>query len=226
MRSLKTRCLVIAFLCCAGLSAAVARSTLHIGPGYGTPCAKGCAGDPNLLDGALNVDIYQTSNGATTLSQPVLIIFGVPSEFADRIPAMPITGVTSYNPYPGGTGVAGSATFAAGGTYGLIDPISDGYFGKMMPGQEVYSFLGLGGANNSNSFTNWSAADDEYVDLSATSFYIHVYALNADLGPDGLINVSLVKDVPKGTFIVAYGEGNGKSYAVPFTEAGLKASYY
>src|SRR5580700_291747 len=81
MRGLQTRCLAIAFLCCAGLSAAVAQSTLHIGPGSGTPCATGCAGDPNLLDGALNIDIYQTSNGAPTLSQPVLIIFGVPSEY-------------------------------------------------------------------------------------------------------------------------------------------------
>jgi hypothetical protein len=226
MRDLQTRCLAIAFLCCAGLSAAVAQSTLHIGPGSGTPCATGCAGDPNLLDGALNIDIYQTSNGAPTLSQPVLIIFGVPSEYAGRIPKMPITGVTSYNPYPTGTGVAGTATYAAGGTYGLIDPISDGYFGEMMPGQEIYGFLGLGGANKSNSFTNWSGADDEYVEVVPASFYIHVYAVNADLGPDGLINISLVKNVPKGTIIVAYGEAsNGKSYSVPFTEAGLKASY-
>jgi hypothetical protein len=177
-----------------------------------------------LLAGALQVDVYQTSNGAKTLSQPVLLILGVPSEFANRIPAMPITAVTSYNPYPGGNAVSGTASFAAGGTYGLINPISPGYFGMMMPGQEIYSFLGLN-SNNSNSFTNWSAADDEYVDLMPTSFYIHVYALNADLGPEGLINVSLVKNVPKGTFVVAFGQNNGKNYAVPFTEAGLKASY-
>ena len=62
--------------------------------------------------------------------------------------------------------------------------------------------------------------------LTPTSFDIHVYALNADLGPDGLINVGLVINVPKGTFVVAYGEGGGKRFAVPFTEAGLKASYH
>jgi hypothetical protein len=226
MRGLKTRCLVIAFLFCLGLSAAVAQSTLHIGPGSGTSCATGCAGDPNLLDGALNVDIYQTSAGAPTLSQPVLIIFGVPSENAHFFPHAPITGVTATNPYPGGTTTTGTSNFAAGGTYGLINPVSPGFFGTMMPGQEVYSFLGLCCANKSNSFTNWSAADEEYVDLVPTSFDIHVFALNADLGPDGLINVSLVTNVPKGTIIVAYGEGsNGKSYSVPFTEAGLKASY-
>jgi hypothetical protein len=53
-----------------------------------------------------------------------------------------------------------------------------------------------------------------------------VFAINADLGPDGLINISLVRNVPKGTYVVAYGEANGKTYSVPFTEAGLKVSYY
>jgi hypothetical protein len=141
------------------------------------------------------------------------------------MPVMPITGVQSANPYPGGTIASGTAAFAAGGTYGLINPLSDGFFGQMMPGQEVYGFLGLR-ANNSNSFTNWFEADDEYLGLEVTSYSIHVYALNADLGPNGLINVGLVHNVPQGSFIVAYGVGsNGKSYAVPFTEAGLKVSY-
>ena len=209
----------------AAFSTVSAQSTLHIGTGAGTKCARGCAGDPNLLAGARKVSIYQTSNGAATLSQPVLLILGVPSEFDSLMPAMPITGVMAANPYPTGTKTTGTAAFAAGGTYDLIDPISDGYFGNMMPGQEVYSFLGLPGANNSNSFTNWLAEDDEYLDLQPTSFAIHVYAINADLGPDGLINVSLVHNVPKGSYIVAYGQVNGKMYSVPFTEAGLKCSY-
>ena len=225
MREFASKTIVVAFLCLAGLPTVLAHSTLHIGPGAGTKCAEGCAGDPNLLAGATKVDIYQTSGGAPTLSQPVLIIFGVPSEFASRFPLMPITGVKASNPYPGGTITTGTATFAAGGTYGLINPISDGFFGTMMPGQEVYGFLGLGSANNSDSFTNWFGADEEYLGLDPTSFDIHVYALNADLGAQGLLNVSLVKNVPKGTFIVAYGQGNGKGYAVPFTEAGLKCSY-
>lgn len=225
MHAVKRFGFVVLLLSFAGFSTAWAQSTLHIGPGAGTKCAVGCAGDPNLLAGARKVDIYQTSNGAVTLSQPVLIIFGVPSEFANLIPTMPILTVQAINPYPGGTVTNGTAAFAAGGTYGLIDPISDGYFGTMMAGQEVYSFLGLPGANKSNSFTNWFAEDDEYVDLQPTDFAIHVFALNADLGPDGLINVLLVKNVPKGSYIVAYGQVNGQAYTVPFTEAGLKVSY-
>jgi hypothetical protein len=116
MKTLQARCWVVVFLCSAGLSAAFAQSTLHIGPGSGTTCAEGCAGDPNLLAGAANVDIYQTSAGAPTLSQPVLIIFGVPSENAKFFPLHPITGVTAINPYPGGTTTTGTSNFAAGGT--------------------------------------------------------------------------------------------------------------
>lgn len=213
-------------LFCLSLSPVFAQSTLHIGPGSGTNCATGCSGDPNLLSGARTVDIYQTSNGALTLSQPVLLILGVPSQYDHLMPAMPITSVTSINPYPGGSTATGSASFAAAGTYGLIDPISDGYFGIMQSGQEVYSFLGLSKANNSNSFTNWTAEDAEYVDLTVTGFAIHVFALSADLGPDGLINIGLVQNVPKGSYVVAYGAAaNGKYYSVPFTEAGLKVSY-
>lgn len=214
------------WLCLAGSSNGWGQSTLHIGPGSGTTCATGCSGDPNLLAGARNVDIYQTSNGAPTLLQPVLLILGVPSQFDHFLPSMPITGVTSINRYPGGTTATGTASIAVAGTYGLINPVSGSNFGTMLSGQEVYSFLGLSGANNSNSFTNWSAGDLDYVDLIVTGFVLHVFAIDADLGPDGLINLSLVKNVPKGTFFVAYGEAsNGKSYAVPFTEAGLKVSY-
>src|SRR3954447_15661449 len=77
------------------VTTAFAQSTLHIGPGSGTKCATGCSGDPNLLSGARNVDIYQTSNGAKTLSQPVLLILGVPSQYDHLMPAMPIESVTS-----------------------------------------------------------------------------------------------------------------------------------
>src|SRR5258708_73635 len=217
--------LCLSGLSLSGVSSAWGQSTLHIGPGAGTTCATGCAGDPNLLSGALNVDIYQTSGGAATLSQPVLLILGVPSQFNNRMPAMPITGVTSTNPYPSGATVSGTAAFATGGTYGLINPISNGFFGTMQAGQELYSFLGLAGANKSNSFTNWSAEDEEYVNLTVTGFDIHVYAVTADIGAKELINVSLAQKVPKGTYVVAYGVVNGKTFAVPFTESGLKVSY-
>jgi len=62
MKNMRTRIGVL-LRCLSGLATAWGQSTLHIGPGSGTKCATGCAGDPNLLAGARNVDIYQTSNG-------------------------------------------------------------------------------------------------------------------------------------------------------------------
>lgn len=210
----------------SGLSDVSAQSTLHMGPGAGTPCATGCGAHPNLFAGALKVDIYQNSNGAPTLLQPVLLILGVPSQYGNRLPVMPITGVRAINPYPGGAITPGTFDFALGGTYGLKNPISDGFFGTMTAGEELYSFLELPGANNSNSFTNWAEELEEYVGIPATGFDIHVYALNADLGPKGLIDVKLLQNVPKGTYFVAYGQASdGSAYSVPFTEAGLKVSY-
>ena len=215
----------VLLLCSVGVVGAWGQSSLHMGSGAGTSCATGCGGHPNLFVGAKTVDIYQTSNGASLSSQPVLLIFGVPTDFSNLFPLQPVKGVRAINPYPAGTQTNGTVDFAAGGTYGLINPISDGFFGTMMPGQEVYSFLNLGGANNSNSFTNWADADDEYLGLNPAGFDIHVYAVNADLGPHGLVNLKLAVNVPKGTFILAYSQANGKTYSVPFTEAGLKCTY-
>src|SRR5438132_13148223 len=125
---------------------AKADSTLHIGPGAGTPCATGCAGEPNLIGSGDIIDIFQTSGGANaTVNQPQLLILGIPNDTTNLFASDPITGVTYTNPYPGGTSTAGSSP-------------SITFEGAMTSGQEVYSFLGLSG-NASNSFTNWSAAD-------------------------------------------------------------------
>lgn len=207
-----------------GLSNAWAGSTLHMGPGANNPCATGCGGHPNLFSGARKIDIFQNSGGAATLFQPVLLILGVPNQYGNRLPPNPITGVRAINPYPGGGITPGTASFALGGTYGLKNPISDGFFGTMAASEEVYSFLGLQGTNNSNSFTNWAEEVEEYVGITVTGFDIHVYAIEAELGPKGLIDIKLVQNVPKGTYFVAYGVSD-KTYSVPFTESGLKVSY-
>jgi hypothetical protein len=226
MLSAKRTWLALALFVLLGLPHAWAGSTLHIGPGAGTPCATGCGGHPNLFVGALKVDVFQNSGGASALLQPVLVILGVPSQYGNRLPLMPIKGVRAINPYPGGAVTPGTASFALAGTYGLIAPISDGFFGTLWAGQEVYSFLGLPDANNSNSFTNWAEGVEEYVGIPVTGFDIHVYAVDAALGAKGLIDLKLEQRVPKGTYIIAYGQdGDGKAYAVPFTESGLKVGY-
>ena len=202
-------------------------STLHVGTGAGTACATGCGGDPNLLGTGSTVDIYQNSGGAPNLSQPVLLILGVPNNSA----APSIGGsVTFYNPYTGSTtgGTAGSWAFATGGnTQWGMKAGTSGYFGNMSS-SDVYAFLNLPG-NNSNSFTNWAGADLSINGITASDFGIYVFALSgAHLGANGLVNVSGLS-VPQGTIAVGWGcqtSGdstcrNANTYTTPFTEAGL-----
>jgi len=186
-----------------------ADSTLQIGPGAGTACAEGCAGDPNLIGGN-NVDIFQTSGGANAaISAPQWLILGIPNDTTNLFASDPITGVTYINPYPGGTSTSGSSG-------------SSSFIGAMTGGEDVYGFLGLTG-NNSNSFTNWSAADLAINGITATNFGIYELSLTGGtLGAKGLIDIALASGaLPLGTFAVAYGANDKATFDTPFTEAGL-----
>jgi len=191
-----------------------ANSTLHIGPGAGTACATGCAGDPNLLGTGDVLDIFQNSGGANaTVIQAQTLILGIANDTTNLFASNPVAGVTYINSYPGGTSTAGSAT-------------SPSFIGTMTAGTDVYTFLGLSG-NNSNSFTNWAAADASINGITATNFGIYELSLSgADLGPKGLINVLFNSGaLPLGTFAVAWGtNADGSTFATPFTEAGLTSS--
>ncbi len=207
-------------------------STLHIGPGAGTLCATGCAGAPNALPTGNKLDIYQNQNTVgVTIGSPVLLILGIPNDTTNLFSSNPVAPPTYYNPYPSafpGGGVPGTSSFAAGGTFGLIAPLTPGFFGSMSSG-EVYGFLGIPlplpglTTNNSESFTNWSGSDFSRLGITATNFGIYVFALSssAGLGPNGLIDVSVSGGLPVGTIAVAYGQsGEPAAYSVPFTEAG------
>jgi hypothetical protein len=91
-----------------------------------------------------------------------------------------------------------------------------------MTSSNVYSFLGLSGANKSNSFTNWSAAALAVDGIQATNFGIYVFSLKTSgfAGHDYLnIQTNLL---PEGTFAVAYGRSDGKAYSTAFTNAGMR----
>ena len=197
---------VVMFLGSASLKA---DSTLHIGPGAGTACATGCAGEPNLITGD-TLDIYQTSGGANAAIPPAqLLILGVPNDTTNLFATDPITGVTYINPYPGGATTSGTS-------------LSAKFFNTMTAGQNVYDFLNLTG-NNSNSFTNWSAADSAVNGITATNFGIYELSLSGGtLGAKGLIDIMFASGaLPLGTFAVAYGANGQHTFSTPFTEAGL-----
>jgi hypothetical protein len=192
-------------------SVAMANSTIHMGVGAGTSCATGCAGDPNLIGSGDVISIYQTSGGANaTVIQPQTLILGVANDTTNIFASNPVTGVTYINPYPSGTSTSGSAG-------------SPSFLGAMTSGTDAYTFLGLT-RNNSNSFTNWAAADSSVNGITATNFGMYEIALSgADLGPQGLINVLFNSGaLPLGTFAIAWGTNvDGSTFDTPFTEAGL-----
>ncbi len=193
-------------------SSAFAISTLHIGFGAGTACAVGCGGDPNLSPGYSNTfDVYQTSGGASSVN-PVYLIIGVPDQNASGLfSSSSITGLASYNPYPGSS--VSSSVFSY-----------VGYMGSLTPGHEVYGdVLGLTGANNSNNFTNWYGADLADNSINAAYFGIYEFDLGANMGPHGLLNITFGNNVvPVGSYVIAYAGSGRKFYDTPFTEAGLE----
>src|SRR5437016_8200724 len=85
--------LILAATACAQL---VDPSVLHIGPGAGTSCAKGCAGDPNQV-GTTKFDVFN-NDSAKSLVTPLLVILGIPN-YSGAAPTM--SGVTTYSPYTG-----------------------------------------------------------------------------------------------------------------------------
>ena len=188
---------------------ASADATLHIGSGYGTPCATGgCpiyGTEVNNINSVL--DIYQTSAGAPALSSPVLLILGVANT----------TSASSAIE----NSVLNASLIDTSGHSTAVSTAFDKYQGTMTS-SNVYSFLELSGANKSNSFTNWSAAALAVDGIQATNFGIYVFSLNTSgfAGNDYLnIHTNLL---PEGTFAVAYGTSDGKAYSTPFTNAGMR----
>lgn len=216
-------------------------ATLHVGAGAGTTCATGCGGDPNLIGSGNTIDIFQNQGGSTALSAPVLLILGVPNDTTNLFTSSP-TSVTFYNSYPTSypaSPTSGTSAYAVGGSgqWGMNAPTTKGgtaataFFGDMTStSPDVYAFLNLPG-NNSNNFGNWASAVHSKDGITAANFGIYVFALyGAQLGPNGLINISgFSGGLPLGTIAVGWGCStadtalckNADTYTTPFTEAGL-----
>jgi len=150
------------------------------------------------------LQILLNGNGQPTLDNPLLLILGVPDQ-------------TSLTP--------AISALSVGTASGPV------YKTDLNTGEEVYTILGLGdGTNNSNSFTNWSAADLAVNGINAGFFGLFVYDLiNTGITGGSTVDVSFLSDLPDGTFAIAYGQvetqngpnTNIKAFSTPFTESGL-----
>lgn len=95
--------------------------------------------------------------------------------------------------------------------------------GGLFNSGEVYSFIGLTGGNNSNSFVNWSAADLAVNGIVANGFGIFVYELSGtNMSGGKTVTASFGGTIPVGTFVVAYGQSaDGTVFDTPFTQSGV-----
>jgi hypothetical protein len=197
---------------CAGLAVrpASAGSVMHINDGT----AYLFGGEVHPIDSP-TVTIKENGAGCPTLVNPMLLILGVPNVTSYAAPSLSLS--------TGTADLGGTGSTPLGGSYNA----TTGSAGSMTSAsKDVYSFIGLSGANKSNSFTNWSAADLAVNDITVNSFSIFVYELfGTGMTGGNTISATFSTDIPLGTFVVAYGkDSKGKAYSTPFTETGLMNS--
>lgn len=215
-------------------------ATLHVGAGVGSSCPiGGCfvyGNEVNDVAAGNTLSIYQNQENqavSASTNKPLLLILAIPNQTTNYFSSNPISSVTFYNSYPNlAPTVAGSASFAPAGKYGLSGPgpVVDSFYGSMTS-SNIYDFLTLQPPTNSSaSFTNFKAAELAVNNIVATSFGIHVFAIKSNaptgavLAGKGLVNITFNSGaLPAGTFAMAYGQKGGTVFSTAFTNTGLTA---
>ena len=154
--------------------------------------SSAAGGDPNILTN-LNAFTIGASGGTFTLQNPLLVIVGVYN--GSGTPSIDFSSSACMVACP-------SATI---GTYGLTANIATFTSGV------AWDQLGLSGGN-SESFTNWSAADIANGLPAPTSFTLYAFAIDTSLSSGSPITVS-ESGAAIGSFIIAYScqDGTGTS---------------
>jgi len=187
---------------------------LHIGTGFGTACATGCAGDPNIIGSPFS--IFENGAGQPALTSPLILLIGVPAFSAAPTVAPTLTSVTFFNENmaPGAP-----VTFTSLGLQGSLSPPP--------PTQVAYDQAGFTGTGNSNSNVNWFPLVP-----GAVRFDLYTFALNQSIDGGDLLNIAW--NPVAGSYAVGFGcsngytsatdkacvGGTGNTFSTPFTEAG------
>jgi hypothetical protein len=210
-------------------------STFHIGNGATGSCPTGgCpTTDPNLIGSGANFSIFQQSNGGTSPTAPLLMIFAVPHGDQFNISALNTPG-TLIAPYPGGA-TSNITITSVLDAYGLPGTFTQGV---NFTSGDIYTFLegftsdpsaqnALKNANNSYSVGNMNGAESTDLSLTVTSYDVYLAEAETSLNQNYLLDVT-DSGLPRGTFISAFAEDSSKcpgahctAVDAPFTEAGL-----
>lgn len=204
-------------------------ANLHIGTGYGTACAQGCGGHPNIIGTGTNFDIYYNTegNGNLDIGNPFYLIFAVPVYSGSSSTNSAPSTATFYN-----SGVAGSTSVNIG---------AQTYKGKLTTG-DIYEFIGWGDQqNNSFSFVNMQACDigddatcktnngSNFKGVNAplygktiTGFDIFTYMISmTNFGPDDTLDFQNVI-LPIGSYVAALGVDCTEIISSPTSRLGMK----
>jgi hypothetical protein len=200
------------------------------------PDAVACSTNPKLYNNNTELNGITSTFDVTLVSQspsisnPIVLIVGVPDTSTTTGDEATAPTLTSVFLNGGGSDLAPTST-----SLGELGDLS-----STSSPSVAYDQAGFFGANNSNSWTNWSGAYGTLIGGTAVDhFDLYVFSLNSSLNGGGLLRVTLGSTVP-GSFVIAYGcsgsvtflfnpAGNGgdncvgspNPYDDAFTEAGF-----
>ena len=204
-------------------------ANLHVGPGAGTACATGCAGDPNTI-GATGFDVYYNSqgNGNLAIGNPFYVIVATPVYAGSN--NSPTVGGTAnlISPYPGGSST--SITIGGANTGTEMTSANSGTV------KSVYDAAGISlNTNNSFSFVNMVACDNgtgscpnsgllgsgaPLFGTTISGFDVTYFSIGTtNFNPGDLLDFT--GTLPIGSYVSAVGVNGTEAWAVPFTESGL-----
>ena len=204
-------------------------ANLHVGPGAGTGCATGCAGDPNVIS-FTNWDVYYNTQGKGNLAigTPFYLVVATPVYTGSS--NSPTVGSTAtmyapYSAYPsGGTSVSvGSEatgtlmTSANSNKVDLYDAV-----GITLNTNSSFSFVNMVGCDTGTSCTNKSllGSGAPLAGVSITGFDVNYWLISTTtFGPGDLLNFT--GTLPIGSYVAAVGVNGTQAWTVPFTESGL-----
>jgi hypothetical protein len=207
-------------------------ATLHVGPGAGTGCATGCAGDPNVIS-LTNWDVFYNSqgNGNLPIGTPFYLVVATPVYTGSSNSPTVNSPATMFAPYPGGTttpvnvGPEATGTVMTSATSNTVD-LYDAV-GITLSTNSSFSFVNMlacdiGTSTGGNACPNKSlqGSGAPLAGVNITAFDVNFWLISTTtFSPGDLLNFT--GNLPIGSYVAAVGVNGTEAWAVPFTESGL-----
>jgi hypothetical protein len=201
-----------------------ALASIVVGPGFGTPCAEGgCpvfGGSVNAI-GTNTLDLFQTTAFPGVAINDPTLVFAVPNNPANALPANPVTGAqlhssaTNPSSTPVTVGALGPETL-----FPSTGPASHDLYGTAGCSLcEPIGFTQLQSADYGLFPSIYNPATNPIDNFSLYNIGLATGA-NTPFGPNSLIDVDFTS-LPVGTFVLAFGFPSLSVTDTPFAQAGV-----